>query len=76
MDVLTGYVNQFTAKVSDLVNHSHLHPTVAKLVLLNIVNQLETIERQMVDESSQQTKQGCTVPAQTKDGGKTNGNPL
>lgn len=46
MDASTA-INDLTNKVVDSVNHSHLHPAIVRLVLLNVLHAVEEQERQI-----------------------------
>lgn len=56
---ITECVNVFNTQIIDIINNSHLHPTIAKLVLLNIIKQLEDVERQIEHQS--QVKQTNSI---------------
>ena len=57
MDLSTA-TQQFEADVIRLINASRLHPTVVRLVLVNLNNALLDKEREMAKQAEEESKHG------------------
>ena len=57
MDLSTA-TQQFEADVIRLINASRLHPTVVRLVLVNLNNALLDKEREMAKRAEEESKHG------------------